>query len=36
MAAWAYLAEKPEQRSNFLRYARWIWPRLRSAVEGPQ
>ncbi|HSH44699.1 MAG TPA: HNH endonuclease signature motif containing protein, partial [Longimicrobiales bacterium] len=25
--AWAYLADRPEQRTNFLRYARWVWPR---------
>jgi hypothetical protein len=31
--AWAYLAGRPELRQNFLRYARWIWPRLRRAVE---
>ncbi|HUG40538.1 MAG TPA: HNH endonuclease signature motif containing protein [Longimicrobiales bacterium] len=32
-AAWSFLATRPDQRSNFLRYARWIWPRLRRAVE---
>ena len=32
-AAWAYLADRPEERDNFLKYALWIWPRLRSAVE---
>lgn len=32
-AAWAFLAARPDLRSNFLRYARWIWPRLRRAVE---
>ena len=32
-AAWAFLAGRPTLRSNFLRYARWIWPRLRRAVE---
>lgn len=32
-AAWAYLAARPDQRANFLRYARWVWPRLRTAVE---
>lgn len=31
--AWAFLAARPELRENFLRYARWIWPRLRRAVE---
>lgn len=33
LAAWAFLATRPERRSNFLRYARWVWPRLRRAVE---
>lgn len=32
-AAWAFLATRPALRRNFLRYARWIWPRLRRAVE---
>jgi 5-methylcytosine-specific restriction endonuclease McrA len=32
-AAWAFLADRPALRANFLRYARWIWPRLRRAVE---
>jgi hypothetical protein len=32
-AAWSFLAGRPELRRNFLRYARWIWPRLRRAVE---
>lgn len=31
--AWAFLANRPELRSNFLRHARWVWPRLRRAVE---
>ena len=31
--AWAYLAERPEKRENFLRLARFVWPRLRAAVE---
>lgn len=31
--AWAFLAARPGFRANFLRYARWIWPRLRRAVE---
>jgi 5-methylcytosine-specific restriction endonuclease McrA len=31
-AAWAYLAERPEQRANFLRLAGGVWPRLRRAV----
>lgn len=33
VAAWAFLADRPALRANFLRYARWIWPRLRRAVE---
>jgi hypothetical protein len=32
-AAWSFLAGRPVLRRNFLRYARWIWPRLRRAVE---
>lgn len=31
--AWAYLAERPEKRANFLRLAPYVWPRLREAVE---
>ncbi len=31
--AWAFLARRPDLRENFLRYARWTWPRLRRAVE---
>ncbi|HEV2148704.1 MAG TPA: HNH endonuclease signature motif containing protein [Longimicrobiaceae bacterium] len=31
--AWAFLAELPEERANFLRYAGAVWPRLRRAVE---
>lgn len=33
LAAWAFLATRPDRRANFLRYARWVWPRLRRAVE---
>jgi 5-methylcytosine-specific restriction endonuclease McrA len=32
MPAWAYLAERPDRRANFLRYAHAVWPRLRRAV----
>jgi 5-methylcytosine-specific restriction endonuclease McrA len=32
-AAWRYLAGRPEQRENFLRYATSVWPRLRRAIE---
>lgn len=31
--AWAFLSRRPELRENFLRHARWVWPRLRRAVE---
>jgi len=31
--AWRFLAERPDLRSNFLRNAAHIWPRLRRAVE---
>jgi hypothetical protein len=31
--AWAFLAARPQMRENFLRYGRWVWPRLRRAVE---
>lgn len=31
--AWAFLAELPEERANFLRHATGVWPRLRRAVE---
>lgn len=31
--AWAYLADNPEDRANFLRLATGVWPRLRRAVE---
>ena len=33
MPAWAYLADRLEQRENFLRYASAVWPRLRRAIE---
>lgn len=33
LPAWAFLAEHPEERENFLRYATGIWPRLRRAIE---
>lgn len=33
LAAWSFLATRPLQRSNFLLHARWVWPRLRRAVE---
>lgn len=32
LPAWAYLAERPEQRENFLRYANGVWERHRRAV----
>lgn len=31
--AWAFLADNPDERANFLRLARGVWPRLRRAVE---
>lgn len=31
--AWAYLAERPLERANFLLHATAVWPRLRRAVE---
>jgi len=30
--AWAYLAEHPEKRDNFLRLATGVWPRHRRAI----
>ena len=30
--AWAYLAERPVERENFLRHAGAVWPRLRRAI----
>jgi 5-methylcytosine-specific restriction endonuclease McrA len=33
LAAWVFLATRPALRENFLRNARWVWPRLRAAVE---
>jgi len=33
LAAWAWLAELPDERASFLRYATGVWPRLRRAVE---
>jgi 5-methylcytosine-specific restriction endonuclease McrA len=33
LPAWAYLAERPVERANFLHYATAVWPRLRRAVE---
>lgn len=32
LAAWAWLADLPDERANFLRYAEHVWPRLRRAV----
>lgn len=31
--AWAFLAERPVERANFLQLGRHVWPRLRRAVE---
>jgi hypothetical protein len=33
LPAWAWLADLPEERANFLLYAVHVWPRLRRAVE---
>lgn len=32
LAAWAWLADLPDERANFLKYAGAVWPRLRRAV----
>ena len=32
-AAWDWLQHNPEERTNFLRLAKDVWPRLRTAVE---
>ena len=32
-AAWAFLAELPEERANFLHYATSVWPRHRRAIQ---
>lgn len=32
-AAWAFLAELPEERANFLNYASSVWPRHLRAIE---
>lgn len=32
LPAWAWLADNPGERANFLRYATAVWPRLRRAV----
>jgi 5-methylcytosine-specific restriction endonuclease McrA len=35
--AWAFLAARPVQRANFLRYAHGVWPRLiRAVVEAAE
>jgi hypothetical protein len=31
--AWAWLAELPDERANFLRFGTAVWARLRRAVE---
>ena len=33
LPAWAWLAENPDERTNFLKYATAVWPRHRRAVE---
>lgn len=32
LPAWAFLADNPVERENFLRYARGVWPRLMRAI----
>ena len=32
LPAWAFLADRPEQRENFLRYATGVWDRHRRAI----
>lgn len=31
--AWSWLAGRPEERANFLLLAKYVWPRLRRAIE---
>ena len=33
LPAWAFLADLPEERRNFLTHATRVWPRLRRAIE---
>ena len=33
LPAWAFLAELPEERENFLRYATAVWSRHRRAIQ---
>ena len=33
LPAWRYLADRPVERANFLRYATHVWARLRRAIE---
>jgi hypothetical protein len=33
LPAWAFLADLPGERANFLHYATHVWPRLRRAVQ---
>lgn len=33
LPAWSFLADLPEERANFLRYATAAWPRHRRAIE---
>lgn len=32
LPAWAFLAENPVERENFLRHAEAVWPRLKRAI----
>ena len=33
LPAWKYLSGRPVERKNFLTHARYVWPRLRRAIE---
>lgn len=33
LPAWAFLADRPAERENFLRHATAVWPRLRRAIQ---
>ncbi|MGH7480663.1 MAG: HNH endonuclease [Longimicrobiales bacterium] len=33
LPAWAFLAQRPVQRANFMGLAAAVWPRLRRAIE---
>lgn len=33
LPAWAFLADRPIERENFLTHGKAVWPRLRRAIE---